>query len=123
MVRKLQWMPLTHEQKQQTIATTILLKALYGSELGHCAQQQLRALQAAIADVIGPRSAKRSQAIVFELAQHRGDLDPYAHLLARKVTLLLRVLAKYPQSTTKANIMIIPNVQIPPPVPEHQPSA
>ena len=105
-VRRLRCIPTTHQQKVHTIRTLILPAALYGSEVGHCPQAELKALQTAIVETIGPKSARRSMALVMELCSAGGDLDPQVCMLVRKVTLLLRILAKYPSTVIKARSLL-----------------
>ena len=105
-VRRLRSLPITHDQRVHTIRTMILPAALYGSEVGHCPQAELKALQTAIVDTIGPKSARRSVPLIMELCSTNGDIDPQVCMLVRKVTLLLRIFAKYPQAKTKAKSLI-----------------
>ena len=59
-------------------------------------------MRTAIAEVIGPNSARRCLAMVFTLNSQRIDLDPCIQQVVRKVLLLRRVTAKYPKLTTTA---------------------
>ena len=106
MVHRLRWLPLTHEQKVQAIVCTILPGALYGSEVSHCAQQPCQALQSAIANVLGPSSARRSQELVLELSSGKLDPDPQVQALTRKIILLLRVIAKYTAAATQTKALL-----------------
>ena len=100
-VNRLRWMALTHQQKVITIHTVILPAALYGSEVGHCSAKLLKALQSAIANAVGPTSARRSVELVLEMVAAHREIDPQVHLLSRKLALLYRVLHKYPDLKVK----------------------
>ena len=95
-VKRLRGLPITHAQKLATIRTMILPAALYGAEVGQCPKADLQALETAIANTIGPNSTRRSVPLIMEMCSTSGEIDPRVHLLTRKVTLLLRILAKFP---------------------------
>ena len=105
-VRRLRSLPITHEQKIQTIRTMILPAACYGSEVGHCSQVELKALRTAIVEAIGPKSARRSVPLIMELVGAQGDIDPAVHMLVRKVSLLLRIIAKFPSTKIKVRSLL-----------------
>ena len=84
----------------------MLSAALYGSEVSHCNKKELSALQTAIADAIGPASAKRAVALVFEVCSTQGEVDPQVCMLSRKVTVLYRVLHKYPRMEIKVTSLL-----------------
>ena len=105
-VRRLCRLPITQAQRLHTVRSMIIPAALYGSEVGHCPKAEMRTLQSAIVDAIGPGSTRRSQALVFEMWSTQGEIDPQTGLLSRKICLLTRMLGKYPQAKTKAMTLI-----------------
>ena len=105
-VKRLRGLPITHAQKVATIRTMVLPAALYGAEVGHCPRADLQALETAIVNTIGPRSTRRSVPLVMELCSTGGEIDPRVHLLTRKVCLLLRILAKFPQTKVKVQALL-----------------
>ena len=105
-VRRLTHLPITHTQKHEAIRTMILPAALYGSEVGHCPKAELLIFETAIAQALGPKSARKSLALTMEMCSTRGEIDPRAHMLTRKVSLLLRILAKYPKCKVKAQALL-----------------
>ena len=44
--------------------------------------------------------------MVFELCSHKADPDPQVQALVRKITLLLRIMAKYPTAATQAKSLL-----------------
>ena len=106
MTRRLKWLPIPKEEKAKAIRTTILPGALYGTEPVKCNAQELQALRSAIVDAIGPRSTRRCMAMVFEACSAGGDLDPMVQQLVRKVMLMKRIMAKYPQTKIKVKSAI-----------------
>ena len=105
-VKRLRGLPITHAQKLTTIRSMILPAALYGAEVGHCPKAELQALETAIANAVGPRSNRRSVPLTMEMCSTSGEIDPRVHLLVRKITLLLRILAKFPHSKTKVQALL-----------------
>ena len=71
----------------------------------------MQALRTAIADTIGPSSARRCLAMVFAYNNNKADLDPNIQQIVRKVTLLRRITAKYPRLTTTAKAAICAHTQ------------
>ena len=84
----------------------IIPAGLYGCEVGHCPKAELQNLESAIAQTLGPRSARRSLALTMEMVSTGGEVDPRAHMLTRKISLLVRILAKYPACKTKAQALL-----------------
>ena len=70
-LRKLKWIRLSKQEKAHIIDSNILPAALYGIELTGGCPSAVKALQAATADVIGSRAAKRSQLGSFEVQKSR----------------------------------------------------
>ena len=62
----------------------------------------MQALRTAIADAVGPSSARRCLAMVFMYNSRTADIDPQIRQVVRKVQLLRRVTAKYPKLATTA---------------------
>ena len=98
----------THQpdSKNTAIMTTILPAALYGTEVGKGSNRAMQALRTAIADTVGPNSARRCLAMVFSYNNQKADLDPNIQQVVRKVALLRRITAKYPKLTTIAKAAI-----------------
>ena len=90
----------------ETIRTTVLPAALYGAEVAHCPTVELKALRTAIANTVGPHSARRSVPILLELCGGHHDIDPQVCLFTRKVTLLRRVLAQFPSTAVKVRALL-----------------
>ena len=109
LVRRLRWLPMELKDKITIIRTTVLPGALYGSEVSSLNQTALAALRTAIADVLGPSSARRCLEVVFEARRGRGaaDLDPKVNQLVRKILLLRCVIAKYPRDLTKVRSSLV----------------
>ena len=63
-------------------------------------------MRTAIADTVGPNSARRCLAMVFTYNNQKADLDPNIQQVVRKVTLLRRITATYPKLTTTAKAAI-----------------
>ncbi len=80
--------------------------ALYGIELTSGCPSAVKALQAAIANVIGSRAAKRSQLGSFEVQKKMKDLDPEVVILVRRATLFRRQLDKFPNFEKKVKDII-----------------
>ena len=58
----------------------------------------MRQMQSSIADVLGNKSARACNTMVFELTTFNGiDLVPHVHQLARRVNLYRRMWAKHPR--------------------------
>ena len=84
----------------------MLPAALYGTETARCNINEMQALRTAITDVIGPRSARRCIAMVYETCSGGTDLDPQVQQLVRKVALLKRMMAKFPSICIKVKSAI-----------------
>ncbi len=79
------------------IEANILPAALYGIEMTNGCRSALERLQAAIAGVIGTRSAKRSQLGSYKIQKWKRDLDPDVVQLVRRITLVRRQIDKNPE--------------------------
>ena len=80
MVKHLNWMPINQAEKEMIVRANILPLALYGCEAAHINESVFQRLRAAIAEAIGPRSAKAATDLVFEFSTTSKDLDPAAHV-------------------------------------------
>ncbi len=96
MVHRLRWMPLPIPFKEKIVKANILPAALYGVEAVWANKAILKSLRAAIANTLGPRSARASNHIVFNNTTCSSDLDPNVYILTQRVQGLRRILAKYP---------------------------
>ena len=105
-VKRFRGLPISHSQKLTTIRTMVLPAALYGADVGHCPKVELQALESAIASTIGTSNKRRSVPLVMELCSTNGEIDPRIHMLTRKVVLLLRILAKYPETKVKVQALL-----------------
>ena len=99
-------LPITHQQRINIIHTMVLPAALYGSEVSHCPAAELKALRTAIVNTLGPKSTTRSVPLIMELCGGHREVDPQVCLLTRKLTLLRRILAKYPSTATKVQSLL-----------------
>ena len=90
--------PANEDQKDNAITAKVNKLALYGSETQPIPEGPMSELQSAIVSASGPKSSRRSPAIVFSLAAARGkELDPNVEQVVRKVKLLRRTWYKRPQ--------------------------
>ncbi len=92
--------PLT-KMREHIVKANILPAGLYGVEASHANKTTLRALRAAIANAIGPRSARASNDIVFNNTMCSGDLDPYTYVVTQRIMGLRRTIAKHPHMQSK----------------------
>ena len=102
-LRRIRYRPHTPAEKAMFIRTKILPMALYGIEGAAPREQLLRALQAAIVEVIGPNSARRCNALVFETCSAGDDLDPHIAQFTRRITLFRRMWSMYPSCRDMVN--------------------
>ena len=93
-LKRLKHIPMATEGKLKIIEANILSAALYGIEMTDGCKSHIRRLQAGIADVIGPKTKKRSQLGSFEIQRWKRDLDPEIAQLSRRVTLMRRQIDK-----------------------------
>jgi len=94
-LKHLKWMPISVQEKEKIIRANIIPLALYGSEAASVNEAVFQQLRATIAEVIGPRSAKTCNDLVFVFTDSAKDLDPSAHLLYNRVSAIRRVVTKY----------------------------
>jgi hypothetical protein len=91
-------LPASEVQKDNAIIGKVNGLALYGSETQPIPEAALSELQTAIVNAVGPRSTRRSPAVVFAIAAARGrELDPNVIQVVRKVRLFRRAWFKHPQ--------------------------
>ena len=106
MAKKLRWMPLSKNDKEKIIRCNVLPAALYGVETATINNHSMNALRSAIADAIGPQSAKRSLDLVFATTCTSKTLDPNAHVLYQRVAGLRRMMAKHPGKQAMVRLAI-----------------
>ncbi len=97
MVKRLRWLPLPLAFKEKVVRANILPAGLYAVEAVWASKATLSTFRAAIANTLGPRSARASNDIVFNNTTCAADLDPVTYILTQRVMGLRRILAKYPQ--------------------------
>ena len=107
MLAQLGWMPISMAEKENIIRANILPMALYGCEAAHINEAVFEQLKAAIAKVIGPKSAKASTDIVFEFNITSTDLDPSVHVLYLRVASIRRIIAKHDGAQTMIARIIV----------------
>ena len=86
----------TYEKKARICRTLVFPKFFYGVEACDMPTNPLNKLRAASARVTNKGSRFQCNAIMFETASYGADLDPFVHILIRRVTALRRFLAKFP---------------------------
>ncbi len=106
MVRRLRRLPLGHCQKLRVIRSNALTAALYGSEVAPINVAAMRSFRAAVADTLGPRSKKRSAAIVFSVSSGHNDVDPEVQQVVRKIAMLRRMMDKHPEMVGRVQNMV-----------------
>ena len=74
--------------------SNIIPAALYGAETTHISDAALSSIRASVADIIGPKSGKRSTDMVFNLSDTNKEMDPKAHILIKSITEMRRMMAK-----------------------------
>ena len=95
MVKHLRWMPISTPEKESIIRANILPMALYGCEAAHINDAVFQRMRSAIAEAIGPRSAKACTDLVFEFSTTSKDIDPAVHVLYNRTSALRRVVTKH----------------------------
>ena len=103
MAKRLRWLPISYREKEHIILANILPAAFYGVETSRVNKNVLKALRAAIANAIGPRSARASNDIVYYNTSCSADLDPETYILTERVLGLRRPLAKKSNKQDKVN--------------------
>ena len=99
-------MAASREMKEKIVLCNILPAGLYGVEATHVNKGALQSLRSAIADAIGPSSAKRNVNLVFECTKSSRDLDPQAHILYLRVASLRRMMAKHKDKQGQIRLII-----------------
>ena len=94
MCCRLKWLKLTNKNKQKIIMSNIIPAALYGAETTFISDAALASIRTCVAEVIGPKSGKRSIDMVFNLSDTNKELDPKAHILIKRVTEMRRMWLK-----------------------------
>ncbi len=103
---KVRRLPISKADKRMIILANILPAALYGIEMVKTNKALIDELGAAIAGAVGPRSARRARAGVFEARSEGKEIDPKVVQLTRRVSLLRRILAKFPEVAVKVRLIV-----------------
>ena len=90
MCKRLQWMRVSREQKEQIVRANILPAALYGAEGCFVNRTVLNSLRVGIARCIGPRSKRRCVDLTFAFSGAAKDLDPEIHIIFGRIAALRR---------------------------------
>ena len=98
MTKRLAWLPISTAFKERVVRANILPAGLYAVESSSVNQSALNMLRAAIANAIGPKSARANPDMVFNCTSCSGDLDPLVYILVQRVTALKRIMAKFPDT-------------------------
>ena len=86
-----------YKVKAMVIRVAILAGALYGAEAAPASDAHLARLTSAIAGTLGPQCRLTSNALVMTTSSYGDDLDPEGEILARRGTMLRRMLVKHPE--------------------------
>ncbi len=78
MAKRLRWIPITNKQKEHIILSNVLPAGLYGVEAAWANKAAVKTLRSAIANALGPRSARASCDMVSKIphAQPTSTLIP-----------------------------------------------
>jgi ribonuclease HI len=95
MAKHLRWLQVGTEMKERIVLSNILPAALYGVETTRVAKTALAHLRSVIADVVGPKSAKRNVNIVFDCVNASKELDPVAHIVYLRLVAIRRAVVKH----------------------------
>ena len=106
MCCRLKWLKLTNKNKQKIIMSNIIPAALYGAETTFISDAALASIRTSVAEVIGPKSGKRSIDMVFNLSDTNKELDPKAHILIKRITEMRRMMAKNTECKELISLMI-----------------
>ena len=94
MCNRLKWLKLSNQNKNKIITSNIIPAALYGVETTHVSKNVMAGLRSAVAEVLGPKSSKRSLDILYNLSDKNKEIDPKAHVLLKRVMELRRMMCK-----------------------------
>ena len=97
IMKKVARLPVNRSCKAKLIRAKIFPAALYGSEVCQPTERDIATLSTAIAGVIANKSVHHDIDWLFASCSRGKDLDVVSNLLARKVTMLRRNIAKRPQ--------------------------
>ena len=106
MCKRLKWLKLSNNNKYKIINSNIIPAALYGVETTHVSTTAIDELRTAIADVMGPKSPKRSLDMAFNLSDKNKGSDPKAHVLVRRIMELRRMMSKDQETYVIAQSMV-----------------
>ena len=84
----LEWISHSVQTNAQFIQSKVLAMALYCVECTEPSAQRMQKLQTAIVETLGAHSARRCNAIIFELHNYKYDLDPHLQQATRRVLFL-----------------------------------
>ena len=73
--------------------SNIIPAALYGAETTFISDAALASIRTSVAEVIGPKSGKKSidMVFIFNLSDTNKELDPKAHILTKRITEMRRI--------------------------------
>lgn len=95
---------LSYPDRQTLILCKFHPKALYGVEAAPPAVRSIEAYRAHVANACAPHSNRSCDSLVFEMLQDpQHDLDPLTVILQKRVSLLRRVLHKFPQCQSQVH--------------------
>ena len=106
MARRLRYARIPRESKERIVQCNILPAGLYGAEAARISSSGLATLRSAIADAIGPSSAKRSVDMVFSCTKCANDLDPANYVLYNRAAALRRIMAKRDDQSDVVKLII-----------------
>ena len=106
MAKRLRWFAIPQQLKGKIVKANILPAGLYGVEAAWVNKAALKSLKAAIANALGPRSARASSDMVFVNTTCSGDLDPEVYILSQRVQAIRRIIAKYPAKQSKVQSIL-----------------
>ena len=90
MCKRLRWMKIPKDRKEQIVRTNILPAGLYGAEACFVNKSVLQDFRVAIAKVIGPASYRRCVDLTYVFCGTAKDLDPEVHITYNRVAALRR---------------------------------
>ena len=96
MARKAKYLPVGYRGKATICRSKILSKAPYGCEANHFPDSALRALRAAIVDLISKGNPHRSNDFTFATSSEGTDLDPVVDFFVRRTTAIRRAICDDP---------------------------
>lgn len=106
MCKRLKWLRLSSKNKNKIINANIIPAALYGVETTHVSSQAMDGLRTAVAEILGPKSSKRSIDMLFNLSDKNKENDPKGQVLIKRIMELRRMMSKDPEILNMTQHMI-----------------